>query len=306
METAQQRELHGRQAWWPLDTMAMACSLDSTSSFLFEWDPQLTELRYFGPGAEGAGACGRDDYQHELELVVPKLHGMESPVSEASAAGLSTEKDAAVMSGELDELLRNLWDSDEKDLFFSSSCALKETSTVSLQHDDHFTVLRSNEPSEVTLDEKTLPQPQADPDPSSSSSHCNAGPHASDTAGAQRQPARANCSTSKRPAQAPPERDEGSKKRSRTAPATAGAGAVARPFTAVKPGGADGAVTLADINAWILAPPARPIRHPVGEFACAPRVSAGNRPAPSGKTVAGFTRLHTAGRGTVTIVRTRG
>ena len=79
-----------------------------------------------------------------------------------------------------------------------------------------------------------------------------------------------------------------------------------RPFAVVKPCGADGEVTLADINEWILTPPSRPVRHPVGEFACAPRVSAGKRPAPSGKTVAGFTRLHTAGRGTITVVRTRG
>jgi len=101
---------------------------------------------------------------------------------------------------------------------------------------------------------------------------------------------------------------ESSKRSRNKAPcSTAGTGTVAAyPFDVVRPGGADGSVTLADINRWILTPPARPVRHPVGEFACAPRVSAGNRPAPSGKTVAGFTRLRTAGRGTVTIVRTRG
>jgi hypothetical protein len=101
------------------------------------------------------------------------------------------------------------------------------------------------------------------------------------------------------------EEGDGSCKKSRRAPSSA-AGTVAHPFTVVKSGGADGSVTLADINEWILTPPARPVRHPVGEFACAPRVAAGNRPAPSGKTVAGFTRLRTAGRGTITIVRTRG
>jgi hypothetical protein len=102
---------------------------------------------------------------------------------------------------------------------------------------------------------------------------------------------------------------DGSCKKSRKAPSSTawnGAGTVAYPFTVVKPSGADGSVTLADINQWILTPPARPVRHPVGEFACAPRVSAGNRPAPSGKTVAGFTRLRTPGRGTITIVRTKG
>jgi hypothetical protein len=97
---------------------------------------------------------------------------------------------------------------------------------------------------------------------------------------------------------------ESSGKRSRKAPGSTAVAAY--PFAVVKPGGADGGVTLADINRWILTPPARPVRHPVGEFACAPRVSAANRPGPSGRTVAGFTRLRTAGRGTITIVRTRG
>lgn len=124
--TVQESALHaGRQAWWPLDTMA--CSLDdastisissSSSSFLLGWDPQLC---YFGLGARGAGA-GHSDIIHagKLELLVPKrrsrsaclqgLHflfrfpwmqlvsmavtlwlcpcvlGMESPVSEASTA----------------------------------------------------------------------------------------------------------------------------------------------------------------------------------------------------------------------------
>ena len=103
------------------------------------------------------------------------------------------------------------------------------------------------------------------------------------------------------------EENDGSCKKSRRAPSSAagtGAGAVARPFTVVKPGGADGSVTLADINEWILTPPARPVQHPVGEFACPPREAADSRPAPSGKAVAGFTRLRTAGRGTITIVRT--
>ncbi|KAL6647477.1 hypothetical protein ACP70R_014914 [Stipagrostis hirtigluma subsp. patula] len=304
MDTAQERELHGRQAWWPLDTMA--CSSYSTSSFLFQRDPHLTELiRCFGPGIAGIGAGDHGAYQHELELVVvPDLQGMESPVSEASVAGLPTAQDAAATPGELDELLQDLWDSgEEKALFFSSSSAMKETSTASVQHDDRFT-LSSNSPSEPTLSDNMLVlQPQAGP-PSSSSSHCNADPHVCDAGGVHCQVTRANCSTSKRPV---PEAERGeSSKRSRMASATAGAGTVARPFTVVKPGGADGDVTLADINARILTAPARSVRHPVGKFACAPRAATGNRPAPSGKTVAGFTRLRTAGRGTVTIVRTRG
>lgn len=84
---------------------------------------------------------------------------------------------------------------------------------------------------------------------------------------------------------------------------------VVLPFAVVKPGprGVDGVETLADINERILTTPAWPVRHPVGEFACPPRVSAGgDRPAPSGKAVVGFTRLHTASKGTITIIRSSG
>lgn len=103
---------------------------------------------------------------------------------------------------------------------------------------------------------------------------------------------------------AEPEQDGGSGKRSRKAGLT-----VVRPFSVVKPGprGVDGLETLADINERILTPSARPVRHPVGEFASAPRASAGgDRPAPSGKAVTGFTRLHTAGKGTITVIRSSG
>ncbi|CAO2206977.1 unnamed protein product [Urochloa humidicola] len=310
METAQERELHGWQAWWPLDTMA--CSLDNTSttsSFLFGWDPQLS---YFGLGAWGVSDGDLDTHERELELVVPKC--MESLVSEASTAavtGLTTPQDVTAMRGELDELLQSLWNSDgEHDASFSPCSAMKETKTSAvsvcsqckdseaglLSNDDHF-ALNSILP---TSPEQALAQPQAER-PSSSSSHCNVDPCASDTGVTPGHMTRANSST-KRSA---PEDEKDSCKKSRKAPSSA-AGTVARPFTVVKPGGADGSVTLADINEMILTPPARPVRHPVGEFACAPRVSAGHRPAPSGKAVAGFTRLRTAGRGTITIVRTRG
>ena len=100
--------------------------------------------------------------------------------------------------------------------------------------------------------------------------------------------------------------DAWSAKRSRNA-ASSGAGTtVGRPFTVVRPGGVDGVATLADINERILSRPTRPVRHPVGEFACVPRALTGedNRPAPSGKAVASFARLHTAGKGTITILRT--
>ncbi|OEL33680.1 hypothetical protein BAE44_0005299 [Dichanthelium oligosanthes] len=290
----------------------MACSLDATStttrssSFLLGWDPQLS---YFGLGEWGVGSGDDlDTHERQLELVVPKC--MESPVSEASRAavtGLPTPQDATVMPGELELLqVSSLWDSDEEHAAGISPCsALKEASAVSSQYDDHFS-LNSILP---TSPEKTLTQPQTQTEPpSSSSSHCNVDPWASDTGVGPRQTTRANCS-SKRSASEEKEEGDGSCKKSRKAPSSTagtGAGTVAHPFTVVKPGGADGSVTLADINEWILTPPARPVRHPVGEFACAPRVSAGNRPAPSGKTVAGFTRLRTAGRGTITIVRTRG
>jgi hypothetical protein len=72
-QTVQESALHaGRQACWPLDTMA--CSLDDAStisSFLLGWDPQLC---YFGLAATGAGAGDSDTHAHarELELFVPK------------------------------------------------------------------------------------------------------------------------------------------------------------------------------------------------------------------------------------------
>jgi hypothetical protein len=108
----------------------------------------------------------------------------------------------------------------------------------------------------------------------------------------------------------PADTDAWSGKRSRTASSSGAGPTVVRPFAVVKPGGGgvDGQATLAEINERVLSRPTRPVPHPVGEFACAPRTLAGgdDRPAPSGKAVAGFTRLHTAGRGTITIIRTSG
>ncbi|KAL9166776.1 hypothetical protein ABFS82_05G052800 [Erythranthe guttata] len=80
---------------------------------------------------------------------------------------------------------------------------------------------------------------------------------------------------------------------------------VVYPFAVVKPGGIDGDVTLNDINERILMPPTRAVRHPVGDFACRPLVSP-EGPGLSGKAVVAFTRLHTPGRGSITIIRTRG
>ncbi|KAL2541341.1 hypothetical protein Adt_02325 [Abeliophyllum distichum] len=81
---------------------------------------------------------------------------------------------------------------------------------------------------------------------------------------------------------------------------------VVYPFDFVKPGGFEGDVTLDDINERILMPPSRPVRHPVGDFACRPLVSSADGPGLSGKAVVALTRIHTQGRGTITIIRTRG
>ncbi|KAF9673827.1 hypothetical protein SADUNF_Sadunf10G0064400 [Salix dunnii] len=80
---------------------------------------------------------------------------------------------------------------------------------------------------------------------------------------------------------------------------------VVYPFALVKPGGIEGGMTINDINERILMPPTRPVRHPVGDFACKPCVSA-NGPGLSGKAVVALTRIHTQGRGTITIIRTKG
>lgn len=80
---------------------------------------------------------------------------------------------------------------------------------------------------------------------------------------------------------------------------------VVYPFAVVKPGGKEGDVTLSDINERILMPPTRPVRHPVGDFAFRPCVSP-DGPGLSGKAVVALTKIHTQGRGTITIIRTKG
>lgn len=79
---------------------------------------------------------------------------------------------------------------------------------------------------------------------------------------------------------------------------------VVYPFALVKPGGFKGDMTLNDINERILMPPTRPVRHPVGDFACRPLVSL-DGPGLSGKAVVALTRIQTHGRGTITIIRTK-
>ncbi|KAI3731657.1 hypothetical protein L1987_62846 [Smallanthus sonchifolius] len=79
---------------------------------------------------------------------------------------------------------------------------------------------------------------------------------------------------------------------------------VVYPFALVKPGGFKGDMTLNDINERILMPPTRPVRHPVGDFACRPLVSL-DGPGLSGKAVVALTRIQTHGSGTITIIRTK-
>lgn len=80
---------------------------------------------------------------------------------------------------------------------------------------------------------------------------------------------------------------------------------VAYPFSVLKPSGVEGDVTLNDINKRILMPPTRPIQHPVGDYARPPS-SASTGAGLSGKAVVALTKIHTEGKGTITIMRTKG
>ncbi|KAB2088366.1 hypothetical protein ES319_A04G171700v1 [Gossypium barbadense] len=73
----------------------------------------------------------------------------------------------------------------------------------------------------------------------------------------------------------------------------------------VKPGGIEGDMTLNDINQRLLMPPTRPIRHPVGDSACRPCMSADGNGL-SGKAVTALTKIYTKGSGSITIIRTKG
>ncbi|KAJ0238023.1 Uncharacterized protein HA466_0245270 [Hirschfeldia incana] len=80
---------------------------------------------------------------------------------------------------------------------------------------------------------------------------------------------------------------------------------VVYPFGLVKPGGREEDITLSDVNKRISMPSARPVRHPVGDFASRPCITT-HGPGLSGKTVVALTRIQTQGRGTITIIRTTG
>ncbi|XP_062193198.1 uncharacterized protein LOC133896615 isoform X2 [Phragmites australis] len=329
METAQEREvqLQGRQAW-PFHMMATTSSNYSSSSSSSGSGGDCFVLGWEQPPFGCFGVLAAD--VHEL---FPLFADMESPLPVSSAPAVPSQAhDAVAMPEELDELLLNFWDASCNDgdvgeqqvqAAFNSSCCVpheKSSSTVTTTNyffpydDDPLSSIFSAAP---TLAEKALLQAPAEP-LSSSSSNCHGDPHLGDAGGAWVQGAAATPSA----ARAPPvprssaslkrstreESDQAecsqsvSKRRKAESPSPAG---VVCPFALLKPDGLDGGATLADINARILMRPARPVRHPVGEFACAPRVSA-DQPGISGKTVSSFTRLHTPGRGTITIIRTRG
>ncbi|XP_047046493.1 putative protein TPRXL [Lolium rigidum] len=234
----------------------------------------------------------------------------------------------------------NFWNAtgayDEQPVAISSSCVLQQlehekgsaatatTSNPFLYDDDDDDPLGSIFSKRPTLPTVPVFPAPAEEQPllssSSSSSHGDAGPHGSDGGGGQTQDASTNSGPSGAPAPPPcssslkratPEASEsteaecsqsGGGKRPKTEATTR----VLCPFAVLKPDGLDGGATLADINARILMRPARPVRHPVGEYACAPRALAVDVPGISGRAVSGFARLHTAGRGTITIMRTRG
>ncbi|XP_062199500.1 uncharacterized protein LOC133901959 isoform X2 [Phragmites australis] len=334
METAQEREvrLQGRQAW-PFHMMATTSCFDNYSSssgggggdcFVLGWEQPLFGCSF--------GVLAAADV-HEL---FPLFAGMESPlpVSSALAVPPPPAQDAVAMPEELDDLLLDFWDAschdgdvDERQVqvAFNSSCFMQHeksctatataTTNSSFHYDDD--PLSSIFSAGPAVPDQALLQAPAEP-LSSSSSNCHADPHVGDSSGtpaatpsAARAPPMPRSSSSLKRSTREEESDQAEcsqsdgKRRKTESPSPSPATGVVCPFALLKPDGLDGGATLADINARILMRPARPVRHPVGEFACAPRVSA-DQPGISGKAVSSFTRLHTPGRGTITIIRTRG
>lgn len=82
---------------------------------------------------------------------------------------------------------------------------------------------------------------------------------------------------------------------------------MAYPFEMVKRGGVEveGEIALEDINQKMIMRPAKAIPHPVGDCVDPPCVSARGFGI-SGKEVVAVTRIHTQGRGSIIIVRTKG
>uniref|UniRef100_A0A0D9XEB3 Protein XRI1 n=1 Tax=Leersia perrieri TaxID=77586 RepID=A0A0D9XEB3_9ORYZ len=332
MEAAQERDLQLLQCSWPFHAMEPTSSWDASSSssssggggdcFLLGWEPPFNCL---GVLAATTGA----DVNSFFPLYMEESPGSLPPAPPAAAA---QQQEAVALPEELDDLLLNFWDASEQQqqqqqqVAFNSSCILQlqektsSTATATTTNSNSFfydddDLLGSIFSTGPTLPEKGVAEPLL----SSSSSNCHADPHVSDVSGAQPQPTTQTPSGVRAPprptrplkraaADAEEYCSQSSKRRRETTsppPEKSPASRVLCPFAVLKPDGLDGGATLADINARILMRPSRPVRHPVGEFACAPRVSA-EKPGLSGKTVSGFTRLHTQGRGTITIIRTRG
>ncbi|KAH9297594.1 hypothetical protein KI387_029276, partial [Taxus chinensis] len=76
------------------------------------------------------------------------------------------------------------------------------------------------------------------------------------------------------------------------------------PFVVLKPSGVEGDVTLNDINKRIMMPPKRPIQHPVGDYARRP-FTASTGFGLSGKAAVALTKIHTKGKGVITIMMTK-
>ncbi|WVZ65143.1 hypothetical protein U9M48_014555 [Paspalum notatum var. saurae] len=269
---------------------------------------------------------------------------VSSSSSALPAAPQPPAHDAVVPAGELDDLLLNFWDASCHDgdvgepqqqpgAFINSSCVTHEQTCTDpfFQYDDGGDDPLSSifcagpavaAEKDVLVHQAPPAEAEAEAEPlSSSSSNCRGGvdPHppqgaaaaASATPSAARTPPLPRSSLKRATREAvggggrrvQPERRR--RRQAQQGVDATTAPAVLCPFALLKPDGLDGGATLADINARILMRPARPVRHPVGEFACAPRVSA-DQPGISGKAVSSFTRLHTQGRGTITIIRTRG
>ncbi|KAK2440444.1 hypothetical protein P8452_19542 [Trifolium repens] len=82
---------------------------------------------------------------------------------------------------------------------------------------------------------------------------------------------------------------------------------IAYPFELVKPGGVEGETTIKDINQQMMMSPSKPIPHPVAvkDSVIHPCISNSGYGI-SGKKVAALTRIQTRGRGSITIIRTKG
>lgn len=81
---------------------------------------------------------------------------------------------------------------------------------------------------------------------------------------------------------------------------------IAYPFDLVKRRGVEGETTLKDINEQIVMSPAKPIPHPVPHSVTSSPSFSARSFGMSGKEVVALRRIHTQGRGSITIMRTKG